>query len=492
MAKPSLDRLLQGVNAGEKHPVYLIYGDLVVGEPQAEKLAQAVAEKSGCGVETRKRPADLGTILQNLRTYSLFEAAKVVLVVDSAIFADRSLAAALIDQAEEALPVEDELSAGGREGASRLLQALRVFGIDPSGDAADVISSLPKWALEGGAARRKKRSGRGRTAKQVKVLREGLTKLLDAAREAGLEGYAEGDLAELGEIVANGLPEGHVLILAEYVVAKDHPVVEALAARGTLLDVGKVSAGRGGDWEGLAGLTEQLAAETSVGIERAAASELARRTLRQAGGWGNKGVDADSTARFAGEYRKLASQAGRGRINRQMVVDSVDDRGEEDVWKILDAVGQGRGNEALGRYQRYLASSADVIAARLSFFGLLAGFCRHLTAVAGIARLRRVPPGVSNYNQFKNRCVAQLQGELEGGKNPLAGIHPFRLHRAYLAASRMDRDLLARLPWLVLETETRIKGESAEPDVAVAQLIARLVGSVSPPRKAGKPSRHSP
>ncbi len=173
MAKPTLDQVLKAVAAGDLSPVYLVSGDLIVAEPQAEQLARALAEKSGCEVETRRRPAELGAILQNLRTFSLFDAAKVVLVVDSAIFADRRTAAELIDQAEEALPLAGKGRAGGlddagRGGASRLLQALRVFGVDAAGEPAEVVGSLPRWALEGGAAR-KKRKGRKRTAKQIKT-----------------------------------------------------------------------------------------------------------------------------------------------------------------------------------------------------------------------------------------------------------------------------------------------------------------------------------
>ncbi len=476
MAKPTLEKLLKAIAGGEISPVYVISGDLVVAEPRAEKLANALAEKSGCKVESWRRPAGLGEILQNLKTFSLFDAAKVVLVVDSAIFADRKAAAELIDWAEKALPVDGELDVGGREGASRLLQALRVFGIDADADPNEAIGSLPKWALEGGTTRRKK--SRKRTAKQIATLRGGLVELLEAAHAAGLKGHAEGDLAELGDIVANGLPEGHALVLAEHTVATDHPVIEALSERGVFLALGRVSTGRDGSWQGLRVLTDQLARETSVGINPDAAAELARRTLRQTGGWGKRDVDAESTARFAGEYRKLADLARGERITRQQVEGSVEDRGEEDVWKILDALGNGRGGEAIARYQRLLGAADDVISARLSFFGLLANFCRQLTAVAGIAKLRSIPSGVRNYNQFKKLWVSRLQAELDEGKNPLAGLHPFRLHRAYMAASRMDRGLLARLPALVFETETQIKGESSEPDVAVTQLMARMTSSV--------------
>jgi DNA polymerase III delta subunit len=68
-----------------------------------------------------------------------------------------------------------------------------------------------------------------------------------------------------------------------------------------------------------------------------------------------------------------------------------------------------------------------------------------------------------------------LQGEVPGGgKNPIAGLHPFRLHRAYLAASRLPEPFLARLPAELLETEMQLKGETSEADTALADLVARV------------------
>jgi hypothetical protein len=161
----------------------------------------------------------------------------------------------------------------------------------------------------------------------------------------------------------------------------------------------------------------------------------------------------------------------------ELVEDAVEDRGQEDVFKILDAVGEGRGAEALDRLTRYLGSASDAIAARLSFFALFAGFCRNLTAVRGMMRAAGVRPGEGNYGRFKSSLAPALQKDLPGGdgaKSPLAGLHPFRLHRAYLAASSMDEAYLARLPWRVLETELALKGESGDPAAALGELIAEV------------------
>lgn len=497
-----LDTQLASLADGPPAPVYLIAGDLVLAVPAAERLARALADRAGCEFEIHHHPAKLAPLLDDLRTFSLFAAAKVVVAVDTALLADRQAAADLIDDAEGALPVAGgggggEPSPRERQGASRLLQALRLFGIDPDrGSPAEALAGLPEWALTGGGAFRKRRGGRGRTKRQAGELREGLGALLAAAREAGLAGWAEGDLAELAAVVAGGLPPGHSLVLAERSAARDHPLVAGLDGRGLLVDVGEVEAGRGGSWQGLDLLAAELERQTGVAIAPDALAELARRTLRQGGDWSKgKGVDGDSSGRLAAEYRKLATIAGGGaaageaeggggggrpvaaaaRIERQLVADVVADRGEEDVWQLLDAVGAGRGGEALARLGRLLGSAPDPIAARLSFFALLAGFCRQLVAVRSLMELKRVPPGERSYPRFKARLAPALQGELPaGGANPIAGLHPYRLHRAYLAAGRFAPQALSTLPWRVLETELQLKGESGDPDTALAHLVAHL------------------
>ncbi len=474
-ASKNLDELLREVAGGAAHPVYLVRGDLVVAEPQAMRLATALAEKNGCEVERYRRPASLAPILANLKTYSLFESAKVALVVDSALLADRKSAAELLDQAAQALPIaEGELDPTGREAASRLLQAFHVFGVDPArGEGA--LDALPKWAYQGGARYRKKKP-RGRPAKEVRALRKNLIDLVGAALEAGLAGFAEGDLAELGQIVSGGLPPGHALVLVEPSVAGDHPVVASLERLGASLVYGKVEAGRKGQWQGLEPLVKELAKECGVKIDRDAVGELAKRTLRQSGDFSSRRTDAESTARFASEFRKLAGLARDGRISRQNVEQTVEDRGDQDVWQILDAVGGGQGAEAMARLRRYLAAADDISRARLSFFGILVRFCRQLVAVAGLVKLHEIPWGERNYNRFKDRFAPLFQGELpHGGASPLAGAHPFQIYRAYQTAAAMPADEIAKLPWWVLETELLIKGDSTDPDAALSQLVGRLV-----------------
>lgn len=479
----SIDTFLTRLTRGGQPPqVCLVHGDLVMAEPAARRVAETLAGAAGLGaaaVEVHRRPASLSPLLQDLRTFSLFATGKVLLASDSAVFADRGAAGELIDDAADVVPIAADghsLSARERQAASRLLQALYLFDIDPyAGEPERALKELPAWVLEGGKARKSKRG-----KKQAEELRSSLAGLLDAARREEIQGTGEGDLTELSEVVRQGLPPGHVLVLAESAVATDHPVVRLLEERGAVLGVGRIESDRG-SWQGLELLTGELERQTGVGIATDALSELARRTLRQEsdkGGRTTGGVDADSTARFAGEYRKLANLVegkGDGRIDRKLVEQTVEDRGEEDVWQLLDAIAAGRGGEALDRLRRLISGAEDPLVARLSFFSLLASFCRQLVAVRGMMRVARVPAGEGNYARFKTQHAPALQSEIPtGGKNPLAGLHPFRLHRAYLAACRLPEPLLARLPSDLLETELQIKGESGEADVALARLVSHL------------------
>lgn len=478
----SVDRLLEKIDQGDREHVYVVAGDRVLAEPAAARIGERLARLLDCEVEVHRRPAGLGPILTDLKTFSLFASAKVIVAVETSVLADLRAAADLLDAALEALSsagLGEELGPEERRGAGLLLQVMHLFDLDAdAGSPGSVIEQLPDWVLQGGNAYRKGHGNRPRGRRQVEEVRSQLVELLEAARREGLRGWAEGDLQELGDILRQGLPDGHTLILAESAVAREHPVVETLKQRGAFFEVGQVEAERGGGWRGLDLLAAELEKESAVGIEADALEELARRTIqrpaRRSGGGKNQ-AEAASTARLAAEYRKLANLAEGGKIGLGLVEAVVEDRGEADVWEILDAVGAGRPAAALTGVQRYLAAAEDPIAARLSFFALLASFARQLTAIQGMLRLSKVPKGERNYSRFKSRIAPLLQNELPGGgRNPLAGIHPYRLHRAYLAACRLPPDQIEVLPRQLLEAEMQMKGESSQPEAALTHLVSHL------------------
>jgi DNA polymerase III delta subunit len=420
-----------------------------------------------------RRPDEITDVAADLRTFSLFASGKVVAVVESGVFADRATAAALFEEVRQQLPWSgsaDDLTGKARDAATRLLQILRLFDLDPGALGPQrAIAGLPEALLAGKGSR----SAKGKA--DLEETRSALLPLLQAAVGAGLRGLGDSAASLVADLVRDGLPDRHALVLIESAVAEGHPVVEALTRRAAVASAGEITAGKGG-FEGLAALASELQRETGVEIDRNALSALARRTLRFAEGFGDgREVDADSLARFAGEYRKLAALSGGAKIHSALVEQSTEDRGQEDSFQILDAIGDGKAAEALAKLERYLGSAEDPLAARLMFFGSLAGFCRRIVAVRGLAAALRVPSGERNYGRFSTQWAPKLQGEVPGlARNPLAGMKPFPIFKAYLAAGRIPTATLDSLPARLLETERRLKGDSGDPDAALTALVLAL------------------
>ena len=98
-----------------------------------------------------------------------------------------------------------------------------------------------------------------------------------------------------------------------------------------------------------------------------------------------------------------------------------------------------------------------------------------------------MPAGERNYRRFQDRLADSLRAPLPGGsESPLAKLHPYRLHRVYLAASRLADAPLDRLSWLALETEVRLKGESGDAEVALTELVAALATGMLGPGSDGR------
>lgn len=475
-------------------PLYLVAGDRVVSEPAAMRLGERLAKMAGTEVEVQKRPADLATILADLQTFSLFSSGKVIVAIETAVLAERGAAASLLDDAVKVLPLADGdsrttafLGTGERRAAMRLFQALRLFQIDPyAGSFQSAVSQLPDWALAGGPALKRNRP-RGRAKKEIAKLRIELEALVEAGRQSEILGASDEELVVLGNLLNRGLPDRHFLVLAESSVANEHPLVVALDQRDAFIQLAQVTSGRQG-WEGLGPLVAELERETGVGIESQAIEELASRTLRHRSSYPRKGdtVDAESSSRLAAEYRKLATLTVGGPISVDQVRDAIADRGEQDVWSILDAIGRGGvtgASQAVSELDRFLLAASDPTAARLSFWALLASFCRQLTAISGAFAAELVSPGERNYRKFKDGIAPRLKAVLpSGGPSAVATLHPYRLHRAYLVAGRTQRERLATLPARVARTEELLKGGSSSPNTALMTFVAELAGAVDSDR----------
>jgi DNA polymerase III delta subunit len=470
-----LKEALAAIAGGRIEPVYLVHGDRVLAEPAGARLGAAIGKAFDCEPEMVRRPELLADLVADLRTFSLFASGKVVVVVESGVFADRTTAGALFDEVRGQLPWKggaDDLSGRAKEAALRLLQILRLFDITAMpGQAKEALRGLPDSVFEG-------KSGRAAKAKgAVEELRTALEPLLDAAVAAGLRGLGDSDTSLIADLLRDGLPERHALVLVESSVAASHPLRRSLGNRGAVVEAGEITVERG-KFGGAAELAAELGRETGVRIDHDALEELVSRTLRSEDWRGRPGeataVDERTTARLAAEYRKLAGLlGGEGRIDRALVRENVEDRGEEDAFAIIDAIGAGKAGEALSRLQRKIAGAEDPVLERLAFFSNLARFCRSLVAVRGVAAAKKIPLNERNYKRFSDVLFPQLTSAVEGlGSNPLKGSRsPYPVFKAYQTCARLPARTIDRLPAMLLETERRLKGDSGEPDAALAELV---------------------
>ena len=461
----------------------VVRGDLALAVPAAEKLVAALAAEWGVEPVRVRRPGELDGLAGDLRTYSMFAPGKLVVATATGALADRDAAAELMKEVE---PVSvgsgAELEGGAKESALRLLQVIRLHDLDPAGASPEtVLAALPD-AVFGG-----KKAGAAEKA------RAELAPLLAAAVEAGLTGVGTGEASILADLVRDGLPERHLLLLVESAVAGQHPLVAALERRDAIVDAGRLEVEKGGHVAGLDRLFAELGRETGVAIAAEAARELARRTLRPEDarrGGDPTAIDADSVARLSGEFRKLASLTGGKSIGIELVEENVDDRGREDGFKIPNALADGDAAAALGEIARRVRGADDPIAERLLLFGQIAKFARDLVAVHGLIAASGVEAGVTSYPRFKERIAPALKGKLEGvASNPFSRTHEFPLQRLYLAAGRRDGARLARLPALLLETERRIKGDADDPDAALALLAVEIARCERAPASAASAGR---
>ena len=108
MAKPearAIEEISAEIRGDGAQALYLVVGDRVLSEPAAIRIGEELAKKAGCDLEVHRRPAELASLLADLKTYSLFAAAKIVVALAQDVLAAAGAAAQLIDEALEVCPI---------------------------------------------------------------------------------------------------------------------------------------------------------------------------------------------------------------------------------------------------------------------------------------------------------------------------------------------------------------------------------------------------
>jgi DNA polymerase-3 subunit delta len=393
-AGPALEDCLEEARAGRPAAVYLFDGDAFLALRAARAVAHALVpeDQRSLNVLELDAAASPAEVAAELRTRGLFSTGgKVVLVQEPAFLASK-------EDLEEsfARAVEQWGEGRQREAARRLLALAGKAGLS----AADL---LPEPGAD---------PAKGRAALARKLKRE-LGFALDDAGLAFVEAAAafaierdmkppKDDTGALDELLAAGLPPGHVLVVAAGKVDGKLPLVKKLAEAGRRV---KTAIEREPNFEAKPMLGPAVAALLAGTGKRADPAAVER--LREL-------VDADARA-LATELSKLVAYVGERTVIEPADVNAVVTRVAADPFFALGNAVEARDlAEALAVVDRSIADGGHPI----MLLSTLAGTLRRLVVEKERARKVAGDRRIASAREWESIVFPAIPEEEVGKKKP--------------------------------------------------------------------------
>jgi DNA polymerase-3 subunit delta len=223
-AGASLEACLAEARAGSPAPVYLFDGDAYLATRAAREVAAALvpeAERALNAVEldAAASPAEVAAELATRGLFAGPASRKVVLAVEPAFLASKEDAAGAFVRAHETWEKGRQ-----REGARRLLALAAKAGWSAKDLAGDAAPGAAEW---------KKALGVDLSAGSAEFVRAAAALAVEREMRAPRD-----DASALDALLSQGLPPGHVLVVAAGKVDARLPLVKRLAAMGRRVAVG--------------------------------------------------------------------------------------------------------------------------------------------------------------------------------------------------------------------------------------------------------------
>ncbi|HEY5611016.1 MAG TPA: hypothetical protein VIL97_07405 [Thermoanaerobaculia bacterium] len=458
MITRDLAPLLETIAKTQIPPMILVGGDndYLVDRAFAE-IRQAIANADpSLRVEQFSEGADLGTVVDSYRTFSLFGGRRLLMVPEINAFVTKREIASLLEKA-----TEDWSSAKtDRKRSSSLAKLLHVLGLV----GAD---------LEEKDSRIAEALGYGQPAGV-------LIEMLATARNAGKRASrGEGDAALLAEAAAQGGASGTTLLMRSGEIPEDSATIAAIARAGVVLvcDLTRDQFTRALD-EAI----REIADEHGVKFD-AAAVALLRQKL------GMERMLADKFSREIPDLRSAVGEAeriatfvgGGGRVTPAVVDEQVSVVAGGARYEFTSLVSEGKSGEAIAKLRDLVAQSKredpktplDIHYGKFLF--PLADEIRQLLGIVSFARLRKIDLSRPlPYNRF-NETIAQALGEyLKENGLVRQRPHPFALYKKYESArNHREKDLVSALQDLA-EVEFRRKSGGVGADLGVESVVFGL------------------
>jgi DNA polymerase-3 subunit delta len=416
-----LEGALAAIRDGRPAPVYLLDGDPFLSLRAARSIAEALvpeAQRSLNLVEV-DGAAGPGEVAGELGTGGLFGGGKVVLVAEPAFLQSKE------DLAGAFAKASDMWREGRQREAARRLVALAArLGWSTSDLAGDSPPRPEEWE-------EKLQPDDGLRAEDGVFLAE-------AGRYAGEKNLqaARDDTSALEDLLARGLPPGHVLVLAAGKVDGRLPLVKRLAGAGCRITLSVPSEG---NWDAqrpvIGPLLREMLSGTGKTIDAGAEDRLAAL------------VGADARA-LAGEVAKLAVFVGDRKVIRAEDVDALVVRTAADPFFALGNAVESRDlPAAVGVLRRSLADGASPH----MLVGSLAGTIRRMLVERERGRVAAGDRRIGSFGEWSASVLPTIPPE------ELKDRKPYGLWMKFQAAQHFGRDELLRALASLAEADHSMK-----------------------------------
>ncbi|HZY04849.1 MAG TPA: DNA polymerase III subunit delta [Anaeromyxobacteraceae bacterium] len=443
-----LEEALAEVRAGRPAPVYLLDGDPFLTLRAGREIAQALvpeAQRSLNVVELDAAAAPV-EVAREVATGGLFGGRKAVLVAEPAFLTSREDAGEAFDRALRAWREGKQ-----RDGARRLVALAAKAGwtaadLDPSREGSP---GLTDWKRELGV-----------DPEDPAAAEAFLEEAGRFAVERGLQAGKE-DAAALEALLGQGLPPGHVLVIAAGKVDGRLPLVKRLAAAGRRLTLAVEKEGRWDDERPVLGpVLAALLSGTGKRVDRQAEARLAA-------------LLGDDARALAAEVAKLVAYAGdRATITAEDVEALVTRVASDKFFALGNAVESRDLPGALSVLRRSLEDGLSAP----QLLASLAGTLRRLLTEQERGRLAAPGRRLPTFDSWSAAVLPAIPAEELGERKP------YGLWMKYQAAQRFSRaELLEGLAGLA-EADLALK-TGGDGQVLLERCLVTLLPRSQPGRR---------
>jgi DNA polymerase-3 subunit delta len=449
--KKDFDKVLEQIEQGNISPLYLLYGEDYLVKSAVNRLTRLLVPDSQRNTNLELvdgGQADFRQILDSVNTFALFGGRKVVAVQDCRIFYSRANVPALVAKSRKAH------AHGDLESASRLLvEVLGHAGWSVRDVAEGAWQQIPVDMWE-----------------QIMGVRQEEAELQWLEEVAAVAARAHmtipgrtGDSSVLEEALEERFPFEHCLILTTDTVDKKRSLYRLIEEKGIVADFSVLSGGRrkarSEQETVLRNLAEETFSAAGKDIEPQALSLLIERTGFNL--WALK-TQAEKLVSFVGD-ETLVTREHAEKMSEQFR--------EEALYELNNAVAERDCEAALLSVNRLLQQNYHP----LQLLASLATEIRRLLAAREFIHYHLangLNPRIS-YGSFQKTVLPVVKEKTEKG-SPLAGLHPFALHKTMVRSTNYQTDDLINSLHLLFKADLTLKSTSIAERAVLESLIVRL------------------